>query len=117
MTRRLTFAALTLGLLAGCSTAPVPPPSAGHLRAEKEAAPASTIPAPVQASPTVRKPRPAAKVETYSVVVNNVKVQELLFALARDAKINVDIHPGIAGVVTMNAIDQTLQAILERIAA
>ena len=49
------------------------------------------------------------------MVVNNVKVQELLFALARDAKVNVDIHPGIEGVVTLNAIDQTLPQILGRI--
>ena len=43
-------------------------------------------------------------------------VKELLFALARDAKLNVDIHPGIAGRVTLNAIDQTLPQLLARIA-
>jgi general secretion pathway protein D len=47
--------------------------------------------------------------------VRNIPVQDLLFALARDAKLNVDIHPGINGVVTVNAIDQTLQQILSRI--
>ena len=64
------------------------------------------------------RPRPKAtgKTETYSVVVNNVKVQDLLFALARDAKLNVDIHPGITGNVSMNAIDQTLPQLLTRIA-
>lgn len=56
------------------------------------------------------------KPERYTVVVNNVRVQELLFALARDAKINVDIHPGIEGAVTLNAIDQTLPQILSRVA-
>ncbi len=60
-------------------------------------------------------PRPGPKAEKYTVVVSNVKVQELLFALARDAKVNVDIHPGIEGVVTLNAIDQTLPQILGRI--
>ncbi len=49
------------------------------------------------------------------MVVNNVSAQELLFALARDARINVDIHPGISGTVSLNAIDQTLQQILTRI--
>jgi general secretion pathway protein D len=49
------------------------------------------------------------------VVVNNVRVQELLFALARDAKLNVDVHPEITGSVTLNAIDQTLQQLLARI--
>ncbi len=43
-------------------------------------------------------------------------VKELLFALARDAQINVDIAPSIEGVVTINAIDQTFPQILDRIA-
>lgn len=49
-------------------------------------------------------------------MVNNVKAQDLLFALARDAKINVNVHPGINGTVTLNAIDQTLPQLLTRIA-
>ena len=49
-------------------------------------------------------------------MVQNVQVQELLFALARDAKLNVDIHPAITGTVSMNVRDQTLTEILERIA-
>ena len=53
--------------------------------------------------------------ETYSVVVTNLPAREILFALARDAKINIDIHPGIEGNVTLNAIDQTLPQILDRI--
>jgi general secretion pathway protein D len=39
-----------------------------------------------------------------------------LFALARDARINIDIHGGIDGTVTLNAINQTLPQILDRIA-
>ncbi|HET7833317.1 MAG TPA: pilus (MSHA type) biogenesis protein MshL [Gallionella sp.] len=54
--------------------------------------------------------------DTYSVVVTNLPAQEILFALARDAKINLDIHPGIQGTVTLNALDQTLPQILARIA-
>ncbi|MDP2155264.1 MAG: secretin N-terminal domain-containing protein, partial [Sulfuricella sp.] len=61
-------------------------------------------------------PRAAAKTETYSVVVNDVPVRELLFALARDAKLNVDVHPGIEGNITLNAIDQSLPQLLTRIA-
>ena len=60
-------------------------------------------------------PKPASKVETYSVVVTNVPAQEILFALSRDAKINLDIHPGVQGNVTLNAINQTLPQILNRI--
>ena len=104
-------------LLSGCANAPVQPPSGGHLRAENLPPPVSSnIPPLVQQAVTLPKPRAVAKTETYSVVVNNVKVQELLFALARDAKINVDIHPGLLGLVTLNAIDQTLQQLLNRIA-
>jgi general secretion pathway protein D len=101
--------------IAACSNAPVAPPSGGHI----EATPAQSradIPQPVQNTVTPPKPKPAAKVETYSVVVNNVRVQDLLFALARDAKVNVDVHPGINGTVTINAIDQTLPQLLSRIA-
>lgn len=35
---------------------------------------------------------------------------------ARDARLNVDVHPGISGNVTLNAIDQTLPQLLARIA-
>src|SRR5215510_7090040 len=92
-------------------------PSAGHM--QDPTAPgvsSATIPPPVQAVPAPPKPRPTVRAETYSVVVNNVNVRELLFALARDAKVNVDIHPGITGAVTLNAIDQTLPQLLNRIA-
>lgn len=103
-------------LLSACANAPVQPPSSGHLHIESLPPPASrNIPQLVRQAVVLPKPRAAAKTETYSVVVNNVKVQELLFALARDAKINVDIHPGIQGLVTLNAIDQTLQQLLSRI--
>jgi MSHA biogenesis protein MshL len=42
-------------------------------------------------------------------------VKEVLFAIARDSKLNIDIHPSIQGRVTLNAVDQTLPAILERL--
>jgi general secretion pathway protein D len=61
-------------------------------------------------------PVASPKVQTYSVVVTNVPVQEILFALARDAKINLDIQNGIQGTVTLNAIDQSLPRILGRMA-
>jgi general secretion pathway protein D len=54
--------------------------------------------------------------DTLSVSVIDVPVDELLFALARDAKLNIDIHPKIEGNVTINAINQTLPQMLERIA-
>lgn len=103
-------------VLAACSSIQPQPPSAGHIRAETQsAAPSAAIPAPVAATVTLARPKAAAKVESYSVSVRNIPVQDLLFALARDAKLNIDIHPGINGIVTINAIDQTLQQILTRI--
>ncbi len=108
----LTIAASLL--LAGCAAQPMKP-SPGHMQAAA-AEPPAEIPEPVRITPIVPKPKPGPRPETYSVVVNNVKVQELLFALARDAKLNIDIHPGITGSVTLNAIDQTLPQLLSRIA-
>ena len=76
---------------------------------------AGNIPEPSKLPVVLPPPKPVAKVETYSVVVTSVPAREILFALARDAKINIDIGPGIEGVVTLNAIDQTLPQILDRI--
>ncbi|MCB1958487.1 MAG: pilus (MSHA type) biogenesis protein MshL, partial [Rhodocyclaceae bacterium] len=59
--------------------------------------------------------RPGPRLDTYSVVVSQVPVDQLLFTLARDARLNVDVHPGLSGTVTLNAIDQTLPQILQRI--
>ncbi len=102
--------------LAGCGTKPIQP-SDKHIQQQAgEPAAISGIPETVKRSVALPPPKPATKVETYSVVVTNVPAQEILFALARDAKINLDIHPGIQGTVTVNAINQTLPQILTRIA-
>jgi len=99
--------------MGGCGTQPATP-SDGHIKDIPR--PAGNIPKPVQQTATLPPPKPAPKTETYSVVVNNVPVQELLFALARDARLNIDIHPGIEGGVTLNALNQTLPQLLNRIA-
>jgi general secretion pathway protein D len=101
-------------LLAACGQAPVQP-AATHLHADPQKA-EGAIPPPVQITPVLPKPKPAVAPETYSVVVNNVRAQELLFALARDARLQVDIDPNLSGAVTLNAIDQTLPQLLVRIA-
>ena len=99
-------------LLAGCGVAPMVP-SATHI--QRDVPRTGIIPPPVSQVLLPPPPKPTPKAEKYTVVVNNVKVQELLYALARDAKVNVDIHPGITGTVTLNAIDQTLPQILTRV--
>ena len=105
---------LTL-LLAACASPQGKPPSESHLTQTAAPAPDAGIPVPVSQNLAVPKPKVGPKTETYSVVVNNVRVHDLLFALARDAKVNVDIHPGLQGNVTLNAIDQTLPQILNRL--
>ena len=118
--RVLSF--ITLILLAltdiGCAYKPTVPPSQGHINAEQfpPTAADDKILAPVTMSNLVPQPKPQVKVPTYSVVVQEVPVKELLFALSRDTKQNIDVHPGVQGRVTLNAIDETLPAILDRLA-
>lgn len=114
MRKSLILLACTSAVLGGCFQ-PMKP-SDGHLRDTPTPATAAVnIPAPVQAPPVITPPKPAPKAETYSVVVDRMPAQQLLFALARDAKLNIDVHPGINGTVTLNAIDQTLPQILNRV--
>ena len=110
-------------LLAACAHQSKVPPSTGHIDqpqtlskpTETQKAAQAPIPKPVRSSPVLPPPKPAKKAQTYSVVVNEVPVKEILFALARESKINVDIDPAIQGRATLNAVDQTLPAILERL--
>lgn len=110
-----TVALVLAALLPACgSVAPVKM-SDTHIQAEDSQPAGGAIPPTVLNAPVLPAPKPTVRPETYSVVVNNVAVQELLFALARDAKLNVDVHPGVTGSVTLNAIDQTLPQLLTRI--
>lgn len=52
---------------------------------------------------------------TYTVTMTQAPVSEVLFALARDAELNVDIYSGITDKISINAVNQTLPAILDRI--
>ena len=49
------------------------------------------------------------------MVVSDVPAKALLFALARDASIDADIHPSVRGLVTLNAVDETFDSILDRV--
>ncbi len=113
------FAIAVATLAAGCAAprAPSVAPSQGHITATapKAEIAATDIPPPARLSTFVPPPRPSVKPQTYSVVVNEVPVKELLLALSRDTKQNIDVHPGITGLVSLNAINETLPAILERI--
>jgi general secretion pathway protein D len=114
--RNIFYLCATSVIVAGCGTKPIQP-SNKHIQQQPGQLSATTdIPQPLKRSIVLPPPKPTAKAETYSVVVTNVPAQEILFALARDAKINLDIHPGIQGTVTLNALNQTLPQILTRIA-
>jgi len=105
---------LALAWLSGCNATNPPTQSSAHLSRASE--PSGDIPAPVQQTPFLPQPKLSAPPETYTVTVSDVSVKELLFALARDAKLNLDIHPNVSGTVTLNAVKQTLPQILSRIA-
>ncbi len=108
-----------LALAGGCAPLPAFGPSPYHIQQPAQAAPATANaqpPAPVKAAPTLAPPRLSAPVPTYTVVVNNVPVKDLLFSIARDTQYNIDLFPGISGNVTLNAVNEPLPSILDRIA-
>ena len=107
---------ITPMVLGSCAFQPPDPrPLTGHLSVDNPPGPPTDIPKPIQQAPLLPEPAVVAPEETYTVVVNDVPARELLFALARDAGRNVDISPKIEGSVTLNAVDQSLTQILDRI--
>ncbi len=84
-------------------------------QAPEETSEEAEIPPVVEQVPIVAEPEPAEPLQTFTVVATDLPASELLFALARDARLNLDIDPRIEGRVSINAIDQTLPQILKRI--
>jgi len=114
----LTRLALSsLVFLGGCMPPKAFDTSPGHIsQPSQPAVPGTPPPAPVRAAPALSPPKPVAPLPTYTVVVNDVPVKDLLFSIARDTQYNIDLHPGIAGNVSLNAVQEPLPAILDRIA-
>ncbi len=107
----------SLVLVSGC----VPPQtfdiSPNHIsQPAQPAIPGAAPPAPVKAAPALAPPKLSAPVPTYTVVVNDVPVKDLLFSIARDTQYNIDLFPGITGRVSLNAVNEPLPSILDRIA-
>lgn len=126
--KKLSLLCITLVLgISSCAHESKVQPSKGHIDGQNtpigpaasqpasDAAVLSAIPKPVTSNTYLPPPKPKAKEPIYSIVVYDTPVKEVLFAIARDSKLNVDIHPSIQGRVTLNAVDQTLPAILERL--
>lgn len=121
--RKILSLAFSLSLLSACDTLQVDPADAiadrpinGRHLIAPEAIPDSDIPNIVRPLPAVTAPQSETPLELYSVVVQDVEVRQLLFAMARDADINIDVHSSVTGSVSLNAIDQTLPQILDRLA-
>jgi general secretion pathway protein D len=131
--RQKNYSAILMALvMSACAHETTITPSTGHIDSKtnrtseaaapvtkaaiKKPSPVSDIPKPITNQVYLPPPKPTVKPQTYSVVVYDTPVKEVLFAIARDSKINIDIHPSIQGNVTLNAVDQTLPAILERLA-
>lgn len=100
--------------IAGCGARPLAK-SEGHIEpAPPPSAATGAIPDVVRTVPTPPAPQAREAEIKYSVVVANQPVREVLLAMARETKVNFDVHPGIEGTVNLNAIDQTLKQILTR---
>jgi len=104
--------------LFGCS-APQPvsvdQPSKGHLQAPLSDRGSAPIP-PIKSNiPYLPKPRLTESESLYSLSVIQAPIRELLFKLARDAKLELNIIDDISGRVTINLIDQPLPIIIERL--
>ncbi|MDD9863892.1 MAG: pilus (MSHA type) biogenesis protein MshL [Gammaproteobacteria bacterium] len=122
---RTVTAPLALALLvAGCAhsgthfgpeepAAAAPAETRGHLRPPQE--PAGGAPRVVASPPHPPEPPPVPAEERYTVAVRQVPVRELLFSLARDAGLELDVHPELQGAVTLYAESQPLPRILERL--
>ena len=90
--------------------------SPGHIKNERPNSSTQHIPQPVTVSPVLPLPTPEVQESIHTVVASGVSIKELLFALTRDADLNLDIDDDVTGVVTINAVNQTFSAILDRIA-
>lgn len=113
-------------LLAGCAPLPPARPPSGHLSSSSvvEAAhpaafavpPRAVVAEPPAPPPVTLSATLSALHGNYSLAVQDIGVETLLHAIGRDAGIDLDLHPGLEGRVTLHAIEQPLHRLLERIA-
>ncbi len=127
----LFFSLTTLVTISACNSssvkrdAPAPPVSGslkpdGHILKKpgpEEVLHQSSIPhishSQITKLPTLKfKP-----VDLYSLSAVNVPVMELLFQISKDANLQIDIYSGVSGRATINALNEPLQNILQRLSA
>ncbi|MEO1244424.1 MAG: pilus (MSHA type) biogenesis protein MshL [Pseudomonadota bacterium] len=87
--------------------------SKGHVFDAEE--PVAEAPPLTPVAPVVPPPSQVEPVATYTVVVKQVPVIDLLFSLARDAGIDLDLQSESDRTVTINAVERPLPEILNRI--
>lgn len=104
---------MPLGLIS-CANAPADFSVSDH-HIKEAVRPASNAPDIIQSAPMPEAPAQKRLNETFTVVVNDVPVKELIFAIARDANVEIDVHSDVEGTVTLNAIDATFEELLQRI--
>ena len=112
---RLLTTVGTLVLLAACAGPRTVDLSAGHV-VDPGGAPENIAPAAQPVPEPVAQPEPEpVPVKTYSVVVKDVPVKDLLFSLARDAGLELDLQASAGKTVTINAVERPLAEILHRL--
>lgn len=112
--RAVTVTSITM-LLVGCgATLPDQSQEGRHIDASSSV-PSQAVPEIIDSEALADEQTSQEVPALYSVVAQDLPVRELLFTIARDAGINIDIHPDINGRVSINAVDQTLPQILDRV--
>jgi len=115
------FLLITLFTLTACQSSRPDPkvfePSPEHLQRQPMISGDAQVPIPTVSNRAPYLPKPRAKKynDLYSVSVVQVPVKDVLFKLARDASLDVDVMDNVDVLVTLNALDQTLPAIIERL--
>lgn len=97
-------------LLAACGLQPARPDSSSA-QGSTHSLFASAV---AETSPEIAAANESTK-ERYSVAVSEVPLREVLFALAHDAGLNLDLDQSVGGNITLNAIRLPLSQILERL--
>lgn len=117
----LFFCASLFGLLfTGCN-APVATkvvdPAKEHLRVSPvgQGSDAAPIPALKKNTAYLPKPKLSDAENLYSLSVIQAPIRDVLFKLARDAKLELNVLDDVSGQVTINLIDQPLSVIVDRL--
>jgi general secretion pathway protein D len=117
----LFFCASLFGLLVTGCNAPVATkvadPAKEHLRVSPVGQGTDIAPIPALKTNTAYLPKPKLSdaENLYSLSVIQAPIRDVLFKLARDAKLELNVLDEVSGQVTINLIDQPLSVIVDRL--